>query len=59
MIIVFASNSSAGSPLTQGKKKEYQLSVSHQAAAGHRATDEDMDLAVNGHRIKKDPQKEN
>ena len=31
----------------------------HQAAAGHRTTDVEMDLTVNGHRTKKDPQKEN
>ena len=58
MIIASASNSSAGSQLAQGKK-ESQLSVSHQAAVGHRATDVDMDLTVNGHGTKKDPQKEN
>ena len=49
---------SAGSRLAQGKKKSL-LTVSHQATAGHRTTDEEMDLTVNGHGNKKDPQKEN
>ena len=40
-------------------KKESQLTVSHQAAAGHRTTDEETDLTVNGHGTKMDPQKEN
>ena len=57
MIIASTNDSSAGSRLTQGKK-ESQLSVSHQAAAGHRTTDVEMDLTVNGHGTKKDPQKE-
>ena len=32
--------------------------MSHQAA-GHKITDEETDLTVNGHRTKTDPQKEN
>ena len=48
-------DTSTGSRLAQGKK-ESQLTMSHQAAAGHR-TDEETDLMVNGHGTKKDPQK--
>ena len=53
MIIASTNDSSAGSRLTQGKK-ETQLSVSCQAAAGDRATDVDMDLMVKGLETKMD-----